>query len=172
MSNMDKVKMTMPDNTVFEATKNVSVTEQHQSQWLFDGFGTFRTLAEKTPFVDNATSQAYVGTGSRKRTWTVEFLQFEESTDNWGSTNSSDDVLVKINALGQKIADLGIDGTNPVVLEFGEYSSGGAHGSLTVVPAEVNLPVQFGPGESATTFTPSITWMDSADLDTDIHSAP
>jgi len=164
--------MTLPDGTVFEATKNISVTESQQPFWLFDGAQRLRTLGEAVGVVDNDTSQALIGSGSRVRTFTVEFTQFQGSADGWGSTADGDDVLVKLNAFGQALANAGIDSTDPATLEYGEYTSTGAQSALAVVPGEVSLPAEFGAEQSATTFRPSIQWIDAADLDSVIHSAP
>lgn len=172
MATLDKVKMTLPNGNVYEATGNISVTESQQPFWLFDGANRLRTLGESLGLLDSDTAQAYVGSGSRIRSWTVEFMQWEGSTDSWGNANNSDDIMVKLNELGQQLATADIDSTNPATLEFGEYTGGGDQIALTVVPGDVNLPVAFGPGESATTARPSIQWFDAADLTTAIHGAP
>jgi hypothetical protein len=172
MATLDKVKLTLPGGKVFSATDNIDVTETHQPFWLFDGAQTLRTIAEQTPFVDNDTAQPYIGTGSRVRSWTVSFTQWEGSTDSWGNASSSDDVVVKLNELGQSLATAGVDGTNPITFEYGEYSSGGTHGAQNVVPGEVTLPATFGPDESATTARPQLQLLDAVDITNVLHSAP
>lgn len=172
MATLDKVKMTLPNGDVFAATDNISVVEQQQPFWLFDGAQRLRTLAESFGGVGSDTSQAYIGSGTRVRSWTIDFTQWEGSTDSWGNASSSDDVLVKVNELGDTLANSSIDSTNPVTLEYGEYTSTGNHSALTVVPGEITLPAEFGPDQSATTFRPSIQWLDAADLTNAIHSAP
>jgi len=172
MATYDKVEMTLPDGTTFVGTKNISVTESQQPFWLFDGAKRLRTLGEAAGLVESDTSQAFVGSGSRVRTFTVEFVQFEGSTDSWGDAASSDDVLVKLNEFGNELANADVDSTNPATLEYGEYTSGGTHSALTVVPGEVTLPAEFGVEQSATTARPTIQWLDAADLDSVIHSAP
>lgn len=172
MATLDKVKITLPDGTVFEATDNIRVREIQEPFWMVDGFQRLRTLGEKVGFIDNDTSQVKIGSGTRARYWQIEFTQFEGSTDTWGSTADGDDVLVKLNAFGQALATSGVDSTNTATLEYGEYTSTGAHSAQDVVPGEINLPAEFGPGESATTFQPSMQWIDAADVNQVLHSAP
>jgi len=172
MATLDTVKMTLPNGKVFEGSDNIDVTESQQPFWLFDGAQRLRTLGESVGLVDNDTSQAYVGSGTRVRSWTISFSQWEGSTDNWGDSASGDDVAQKLAEFGQSLANSSIDSTNTATLEYGEYTSAGEQSALTVVPGEVTLPVAFGPGESATTFKPQIQWLDAAALDSAIHGAP
>jgi len=172
MATLDTVKMTLPNGKVFEGSNNIEVTETQLPLWLFDGAKKLRTLGEVIGAVDNDTSQAYIGSGTRVRSWTVSFAQFEESTDSWGDSASTDDIIQKLAEFGQELANSSIDSTSPATLEYGEYTSAGEHSALTVVPGEVTLPVAFGPGESASTFQPEIQWLDAADLDSVIHGAP
>lgn len=165
MATLDGVRMTMPDGKVFEAGGNVNVTETQQPFYMIDGFERIRTLAEALPQVDADTSQIHLGTGSRIRTWTVEFAQWEGSADQWGSSSAGDDVLEKLNELGSTLANAGVDGRNPVLLEYGDYVVGGPHGAKNVVPGEIQLPVDFGPEGSASSFRPTLEWRDTAAID-------
>jgi len=97
MSSYDKVKMTLPNGDEFVGSGNLNITETQQPFYLLDGFQRTRTLAEQIPNVDADTSQAFIGTGARVRTWRVEFTQWEGSTDSWGSASAGDDVLTKLN---------------------------------------------------------------------------
>ncbi|AFH22021.1 hypothetical protein OSG_eHP14_00205 [environmental Halophage eHP-14] len=172
MATLDKVQMTLPNGKTFEGSDNIEVVESQQPFWLFDGAQRLRTLGEAVGFVDNDTSQAYIGSGTRVRSWTVSFIQWEGSTDSWGDSTSDDDVTQKLCEFGQELANSSIDSTNPATLEYGEYTSSGEQSELTVVPGEVTLPVSFGPGESATTFQPQIQWLDSTALNEEKHSPP
>jgi len=172
MATLEKVRMTLPNGKKFVGTGNIEVIESQEAFWLFDGAQRTRTLGEAINLIDNNTSQVYVGTGSRVRSWQVSFEQWEGSSDEWGDANSNDDILVKFAELGQSLAEAGIDSTAPVTFEYGEYTDdpGGNHSAQDVVPGEVNLPVRFGPNQSATTFRPQITWLDAADINQAIHS--
>lgn len=170
MSSYDKVKMDLPNGDTFVGVGNLTVTEAHQPFYLLDGFQSLRTLAEKVGVVQNDTASAFVGSGARVRTWTIEFTNWEGNSEDWGSASAGDDVITKLNVLGQSLATAGIDGSNPAILSFGEYSSAGQYSAQTVVPGEIQLPVNLGPDGSPSTIRPQLTWRDAADLSQAIHS--
>lgn len=171
MSSLDKVKMTLPDSTEFVASDNISIQIQQTPQWLFDGFGEVVAAKEQLDSTGGAlTEQVFEGAGSRIRTFTIDFTQWEGSSDSWGSASDSDDVMVKLVELDDELARTRITSTNVATLEFAEYSSGGSKSPIDVVPGEVSLNVSFGPGESATTFRPSVQWIDAVHLDQEIDS--
>jgi hypothetical protein len=172
MSSFDKVRMDLPNGDSFVGTGNLKVTEIQQPFYLLDGFQRIRTLAEQLSSVANDTSQAFLGTGSRVRIWRVEFDQWEGSSDEWGSASAADDVLTKLNILGQSLATAGIDGQNTATLSYGEYSSSGQLDPQSVVPGEVELDADFGPEGSPSTFRPRLEWRDAADLSSAIHRLP
>lgn len=169
MSSYDKVKMALPNGDTFVGSGNLNIVETQQPFYLLDGFQSLRTLAEQLPNVDNDTSQVFLGSGSRVRTWRIEFEQWEGSTDSWGSAAAGDDVLTKLNTLGQSLATAGIDGTNPATLEYGEYSSAGQFSPQTVVPGEITLPAELGRDGTPSSFRPSVEWRDAADMSSAIH---
>lgn len=170
MSSFDKVKMELPNGDTFVGTGNLRVVETQQPFYLLDGFQRIRTLAEQIGVVENDTAQAFLGSGARVRTWTVEFTQWEGSADQWGSASASDDVITKLNILGQSLATAGIDGQNPVLFSYGEYSSAGQFSPQSVVPGEISLPANLGEDGTPSSFRPSLTWRDSADMRDAIHS--
>jgi len=172
MSSFDRVRMELPGGDVFEARGNINVVEQQQPFYLLDGFQRLRTLGEQLPGIESDTSQAFVGAGARVRTWTVEFSQWEGSTDQWGGANAADDVIVKLQTLANALATAGIDGTNPATFAFGEYSTAGQFSPQTVVPGELTLPAEFGEDANPSAFRPSLEWRDAADLSEAIHQLP
>jgi len=170
MSSYDKVRLDLPNGDTFVGSGNLTVTEQQQPFYLLDGFQSLRTLAEQIPGVESDTSQAFVGSGARVRFWTVEFTQWEGSADQWGIAADGDDVITKLNILGQSLATAGIDGQNPITFEYGEYSSSGQFSPQSVVPGEVSLPADLGQDGSASTFRPQLELRDAADLSNAIHA--
>jgi hypothetical protein len=166
MSSLDKVKMTLPDSTEFVASDNISVQIQQTPQWIFDGFGNVVAVKEQLDNTDGGlTEQVYLGAGARVRSFTIDFTQWEGSSDSWGSASASDDVMVKLVELDDALANTKMTSTNTATLEFSEYSSSGSKDPIEVVPGEMTLSVAFGPGESATTFRPTVQWLDAVDLD-------
>ncbi|MEF8825439.1 MAG: hypothetical protein V5A27_03725, partial [Halapricum sp.] len=161
MSSYDKVKMELPNGDTFVGVGNLSVTENHQPFYLLDGFQTLRTLGEQLGVVENDTAQAFLGSGARVRTWTVEFTNWEGNSESWGSAAADDDVITKLNVLGQSLATAGIDGRNPVTFSYGEYSPAGQFSPQSVVPGEISLPADLSQDGSASTFRPSLTWRDA-----------
>lgn len=174
MSALDKVRMEIPDGSgdVFVGEGNLQVTENQQPFYLIDGFQNIRTLAEQTPFLASDTSQAYVGSGARVRTWQISFESWEGETSSWGSANADDDVLTKLNVLGQTLATAGLSGRKPAILEYGEYSTNGTYSPKEVVPGEISLPAEFGPDGTPSSFRPTLEWRDAADLRKVLHEAP
>jgi len=172
MSSFDKVSITLPNGDTFVGQGNLNVVETQQPFYLLDGFQNIRTLGELAGVIDNDTAQAFVGSGARVRTWRVEFAQWEGSTDSWGTASASDDVITKLNVLGQALATAGVDGQNPITFEYGEYSTAGQFSPQTVVPGEVTLPAEFGEGGRPSSFRPAIELRDAADLTQAIHAAP
>lgn len=170
MSSFDKVKMELPNGDTFVGTGNLTVTESQQPFYLLDGFQSLRTLAEKTGVVENDTASAFVGSGARVRTWTIEFTQWEGSSDQWGSAADGDDVITKLNVLGQSLATAGIDGQSPATLSYGEYSSAGQFSPQSVVPGEMQLVADLGQDGTPSSFRPQMAWRDAADLSQAIHS--
>lgn len=169
MSSYDKVKIELPNGDTFVASGNLNITETQQPFYLLDGFQNLRTLGEQVGVLDNDTSQAFLGSGARVRTWRVEFTQWEGSTDSWGSASAGDDALTKLNTLGQSLATAGIDGKNPATLSYGEYSSAGQFSPQTVVPGEIALPAELGRDGTPSSFRPSLEWRDAADVGSAIH---
>lgn len=169
MSSYDKVKMELPNGDTFIGEGNLNVVETHQPFYLLDGFQNLRTLAEQLPNIQADTSQVFLGTGSRVRTWTVEFTQWEGSTDKWGGADPGDDVLTKLNVIGESIASAGIDGGNTATLEYGEYSEAGMFSPKSVVPGEITLPADFTETGTPSSFRPALEWRDAADLSQTIH---
>jgi hypothetical protein len=169
MSSYDKVTMSLPNGDTFTATGELQVTERQQPFYLLDGFQRIRTLAEQVGVLDSDTSQAFLGTGARVRTWQVSFVQWEGSSDDWGSAAADDDVLTKLNILGNSLANAGIDGGNTATLEYGEYSTPGQFSPQSVVPGEIELPADLSSEGSPSTFSPSLEWRDAADLNEAIH---
>lgn len=170
MSSYDKVTITLPSGDTFTATGNLSITERHQPFYLLDGFQRLRTLYEQIPGIGADTSQAFLGSGSRVRTWQIQFTQWEGSTDEWGSAAADDDVLTKLNVLGNAIANSEIDGGNTATLEYGEYSTAGQFSPHDVVPGEIQLPAELGEDGTPSSFRPSLEWRDAVDLNQAIHN--
>jgi hypothetical protein len=171
MSSFDKVKMEFPNGDTFVGKGNLTVVENQQPFYLVDGFKTIRALASMANVTDG-TSSVFLGDGARVRSWQIEFLQWEGSTDAWGSASADDDVITKLNVLGQSLSNAGIDGTSPATLTYGEYSPDGMFSPKSVVPGPVKLPTEFGNEGSPSTFRPSLEWRDAEDLSNAPHPAP
>jgi len=171
MAPLDRVEMDLPNGDSFHAEGNLEIIETQQPFYLVDGFERLRTLGEQAPWTGNDTGQVFIGSGARVRTWTIQFTEWEGNVTTWGSASGNNDgVLTKLNELGQSLATAGIDGTNPATLAYGEYSSGGTYSPQTVVPGEVQLPVEFTPDGSPSSFRPSIEWRDATDVNDAIHN--
>lgn len=168
MATLDKVKMTLPDSTVFEARGDLTVTISQQPSWLFDGFQELFAAEEAiTGSGGDLTEQVFQGAGSRIRRFQIDFAQWEGSTDSWGSAAADDDIMVKMQTLDNALASTRITSDNVATLEFGEYTSGGSFDSISVVPGEVTLPVNYE--ENTSVFRPTVNWLDAVDLDQTLH---
>jgi hypothetical protein len=170
MAGLDKVKMTIAGST-FEATGNINVVEIQRPRWVVNGGGNFIAAADRlTGSNASLGGQAYVGTGSKVRFWRVDFTQWEGSTDSWGSASADDDVLTKINILGNKLATSTIDSGNTATLAYGEYSTNGQFSPLDVVPGEIELPADLE--ERPSSFRPRVEWYEAMDGTAGLMPAP
>lgn len=171
MSSYDKVSMTLPDGSEFVGRGNLSVTIQQTPVWLFNGLqNVFAASDQVTGSSGGLTEQVFEGSGARIRRFTVEFDQWEGSTDAWGGAAADDDVLIKLQTLDHALATTPITSSNVATLEFGEYSSAGQFDPVAVVPGDVTLPVDLG--ERGSSFRPQVEWLDSVDLDQTLHQTP
>lgn len=171
MSNFDKVRMELPDGTVFVGQGNLRVAEVQQPAWLFDGGGDLVTAAgEFAGLSGSLKAQVFEGVGAGIRTWRVEFVQWEGNSDQWGGAAASDDVIVKLQTLGHAIAHTRITSSAPAELQFGEYSTNGKYAPVDVVPGEVELPIDLG--ETPSTATPRVDWVEAIDTSVVQHIAP
>ena len=157
------VKLELPNGDVFQGDGNLNITERHQPFYLIDGFQRIRTAAEQIAGGSD-TSQVFLGSGSRVRTWEVQFAEWEGNGSSWGPSNADDGVLTKLNDLGHSIANSGIDGGNTATLSYGEYSESGKYSPQSVVPGEIQLPAELGEGGTPSVLTPQMTWRDAVDL--------
>lgn len=174
MATSDKVTLVLPDGTTFEGKGNLQVNEIHQPEWIFGGQGN-ELLAAKDQITGSngrLTEQVFEGAGSTIRTFRIEFAKWEGETGRaWGGANDGDDIIVKMQTLGEALATTPITSRNTAELAFGEYASGGQFSTLNVVPGEIELPVSFGPDESPSLTRPRVDLIEAVDIDKPLQNA-
>jgi len=165
----DGFRLELPTGKVFEATFNVSITSDHNYQFVFNGGREALALFDETaqPNTSNGQTQAaFVGSGAGVRQIIVEFEQYKGSPDTWGNTDPDTEARAKRDALDNAIATTTIDSRdgNIATLEYGEYSASDRFDPLSVVVSEMNLPFDPNDELGATSFRGTITFLDAADL--------
>lgn len=171
MSSYDAAEIVFPSGSTFVLDTALSVDEGFTPRWLFDGGSNAAALSGYVPGVgdEQNSEQAFIGTGAKIRQFTVTGAVKSEGMTQWGSTDDTDDVIVKLNELGHELATARVDSTNPCELSWGEYSSAGAHSPIKVVPGEIQLPGNVSEEPSSVTITTN--WLSSVDLQAAIHQA-
>lgn len=168
MSAQDYVQIDLPNGDSFVGKGNLNITESHEPIWVLGGsFGNIIAFFEQVFGGDNFTEQVYEGTGAKVRRWQIEFTNWEGNTDEWGDASADDDVLTKLNVLGETIATTDITSRNVATLSYGEYSSGGLYSPQSVAPGQQELPANLG--EEPSTFRVRSEWLDAVDLAQTLH---
>lgn len=111
----------------------------------------------------------FLNLGAGARSWTVEFLQWEGSTGQWGDTGSGgsatdatdDGALTQLEVLLEYLATADIDSRSPATWEYGQHHSGGYYSSVDVV---LEQPQMTKAAEDGSWFTGSITLLAAADI--------
>lgn len=168
---LDGVRITLPDGTEFFGRGNLSVSVRHKSNFiltggssvigfasnLFDDIGGQGSDTIKTPL-----ATGHLGAAGGFRRFTVDFRQWEGSTDSWGSANNSDSMQTKMSILDEALARANPSSLNPATLEYAEFYDNGQFDPIPVIFEEVNPIFDFG--ESTSAFSPSITCEETIDL--------
>ena len=174
MSAFDAAEITFPSGNSYKLVEGLSADETFTPRWLFDGGGNAAALAGYVPGLgdEQNTEQAYVGTGSAIRQFTIGGEVKAEGMEAWGDAASdSDDVIQKLQAFGNERATSRIDSSNPCVLKWGEYHPDGRYGPIQVVPGEIQLPFNAAEKTSVSSVLITTNWLTSVDLQQVIHQA-
>lgn len=166
---LNAVRLDLPETAdpyVFRG--NLRVTEQHTPEFLFNGFNKLIAASkEATGQAGSIYAQAFEGSGTAKRSWTISADQWQGSTDSFGPAAPGDSVATKLQTLAADLAETRITSTRPATFQFGEYSESGAYSPITVVFGRVELPAELGERPSA--FTADIEVIEALDLRTDVQ---
>lgn len=168
----ETVTLTFPQSSntySFEETPLVS--ESHSENPVYDGRGgQFSTLFERwfgstggqSGVGDTPMQAAILSAGAGERTFVVEAQISEGTTTTWGDAADSDSATTKAQHLFDELARSRNDSRNPLVFEWGEYTSSGEFGQLHVVPFERDLDVNYR--EEPSSAAVRLTLVESADL--------
>jgi len=163
------VKMELPDGSVYEARGNVRFEEQQQTQYVLDGLGAIGAVASGQ-LGQSTYAKPRIGVGSGTRTFQVRFESWTGDTSQWGGLAADRHPVAKMQHFGDALASVPFSSGATVTLSYGEYSTAGDLEPLAVTPAEVDLP--FDTREESSSFTGSITWIETLDINQAVHEAP
>lgn len=177
MAALDGFRLTVPNssNDKFRA-RSVEITHQVSSQFLINGAD--RSMAIFDDYLDDfggnldtdssPMQSLFVGFGAGTHQVTINFNQWEDSTDTWGQASSSDHAITKLQVLNHAISHTNIHSGNPATLEVHEYNSDdGSGGSGEFDPLGVvvlDSTLAFDQDSESSTFTGQITFAEAADV--------
>ena len=169
MSSYDKATITFPDSTSYTFYERVEVTDTFEPKWAVSGGSNPLALADQIPGVgdSNNAEQAYFGVGGIVRSFTVRGAVGEDLNEDWGDTAKSDDVITKLNDLGNTLDTVRVASDVPATLEYGGFSTDGQYSPITVVPGKIELPAELAENPSAVTVTTN--WLASIDAGAAAH---
>ena len=163
------VKMELPNGDVYEARGPVRFEERLQTQYVVDGLGSLGAIASGG-LGQSTTAKARLGAGAGTRTFVVRFESWKGDSAEWGGLAANSGPVEKAQHLGDALASTRFGSSNTATLSYGEYATDGDLDPLTVTPAEVDLP--FDAREESSSFTGTITWVETLDATDTGHIAP
>lgn len=172
MANVQGVRLTLPDGTEFFGKGDVQMQIEHQHNWLLSGGSTVIGFAGNlfneaggpgSGIMKTQMATGHLGSAGGSRTFEINFSQWVGNADSWGPAASGDSIAEKMAVLDNELARSGVDSLNPATLEFGPHSSTTSrYDPIPIVVTQISPMLDFQ--ESANTFTPNVTFVETIDL--------
>jgi hypothetical protein len=167
---IDGFRLEFDNGDVFRAKSNVEITHQTTPIYLIDGFRNLQKLLGD--FIDSGSTGdtaedsdykgVFAGFGAGVHTIRIQFIQFEGSSEQWGSSSAGDSALSKLQTLNHTITTTPSTSRFPAILSTGEYGAGGKYQPLAVALGETDL--SFDAETQASGFSGTLELYDAVDL--------
>lgn len=160
--------LTLPDGTVFESSRGVTVNYQHQANFFINTGSRLGTFYEQ--YVNDRGGQTDKGDGLGQNFYLIPGLEHAielsmvDHVDNdgqWGGAASSDSVQTRSQTLDRELNTQVIDSGNIAEFSYAEYSSSGAYDPIPVVVLQSNILDDAPEGPSS--YTVNMTLAEAAD---------